>query len=152
MSRFLKILILSYFVVMGLLVAYGKMMSRWGVDVLPPSVGLSPREYFYQALFYSLNLLAVIAVYRLLGFFEKGVIFSAANTSQIRRLGWLAIAYALLKACAPIFCSNHGLISVPAMLINFLFSPWFFAGCFIIIITWIMDEGRKIQEEQELTV
>ena len=27
-----------------------------------------------------------------------------------------------------------------------------FAGCLIFFIAWIMDEGRKIQEEQELTV
>jgi len=27
-----------------------------------------------------------------------------------------------------------------------------FIGMLIIFITWIMDEGRKIQEEQELTV
>jgi hypothetical protein len=27
-----------------------------------------------------------------------------------------------------------------------------FAGLMIIFIAWIMDEGRKIQEEQELTV
>jgi hypothetical protein len=26
------------------------------------------------------------------------------------------------------------------------------AGAVIILIAWIMDEGRKIQEEQELTV
>ena len=27
-----------------------------------------------------------------------------------------------------------------------------FGGLFIIFFAWIMDEGRKIQEEQELTV
>jgi hypothetical protein len=27
-----------------------------------------------------------------------------------------------------------------------------FAGIVIVLIAWIMDEGRKIQEEQELTV
>jgi hypothetical protein len=28
----------------------------------------------------------------------------------------------------------------------------FLAGVVIVLIAWIMDEGRKIQEEQELTV
>ena len=31
------------------------------------------------------------------------------------------------------------------------FGP-FFIGVIIVLIAWIMDEGRKIQEEQELTV
>jgi hypothetical protein len=31
-------------------------------------------------------------------------------------------------------------------------SPWIVVGGAIYIVAWIMDEGRKIQEEQELTV
>ena len=151
MSRFLKGLILAYFVVICLLVAYGRIMSGRGEDVLPPrpdTIG----ESVYQILYYALSLLAVFTLYRLLNFYEKGMIFSAVNTSQIRRLGFLAMVYALLKACNSLFLPNEGVFTLPTTLINFLMSPWFFAGCFIIIITWIMDEGRKIQEEQELTV
>jgi Protein of unknown function (DUF2975) len=151
MSRFLKGLILAYFVMIGLLVAYGRMMNRFGGSVLPP-LSDTMGEAVYQTLHDALNLLAVIPLYRLLDFYEQGMIFSAANTSQIRRLGFLAIAYALLKACNSLFLPNEGIFTMPTALINFSMSPWFFAGCFSIIITWIMDEGRKIQEEQELTV
>ena len=151
MSRFLKGLILACFVSTGLLVAYGRMMSLYGMSVLPPLVK-TIGENVYQILYYALSLFAAITLYRLLNFYEKGMIFSAANASQIRRLGFLAIAYALLKACNSLFLPNEGIFMVPTTLINFLMSPWFFAGCFIIIITWIMDEGRKIQEEQALTV
>jgi hypothetical protein len=34
----------------------------------------------------------------------------------------------------------------------FLSSPWIIGGLFVVVISRIMDEGRKIQEEQELTV
>jgi hypothetical protein len=147
MSRFLKILLLLYFVLIGLLFILAKKNM-----VVPPPSEQSEKAKVYQALFYSLNLLGVISFYRLLNLYEKGVIFSAENASQIRRLGYLVMAYGLLKSCSPIFLLNEGIFTIPTTLINFLFSPWLFTGCFIIIITWIMDEGRKIQEEQELTV
>jgi hypothetical protein len=149
MSRFLKILLLSYIVVLGLIAILVKKHIIGGPDLLS---GQSEKAKIYEAIFSLLSLLSVIAFYRLLNLYEKGVIFSAENASQIRRLGYLAMAYALLKACNPIFLPNEGVFTIPTALINFLFSPWFFTGCFIIIITWIMDEGRKIQEEQELTV
>jgi hypothetical protein len=151
-SRFLKCLIISYFVGTGIAVAYGIRMNGLGQTVAPPVLGMSTKENLYNALFSALNLLAVIALYRLLSFYEQGVMFSAANTSQIRRLGYLAMAYSLLKACGPLLLPMHGVFSVLAASINFLLSPWFFAGCLVIIVTWIMDEGRKMQEEQQLTI
>jgi hypothetical protein len=40
----------------------------------------------------------------------------------------------------------------PKLPMDMLFSPWLIAGCLTIIIAWVMDEGQKIQVEQELTV
>jgi hypothetical protein len=152
MSRFMKGLILAYFIAIPLLIAYGRTMSGLGQPAAPPVFGMTAKERLYQGIFYSLNILAVVALYRLLSIYEKGVIFSPAISFQIRRLGNLAMAYALLKACGPILLPHEGLVFVPTMLLNFLLSPWLFAGCLIITITWIMDEARKIQEEQEMTV
>ena len=67
------------------------------------------------------------------------------------------------KPINPIAVSPHVYISVLAPLesfrmsfFSFLIGPINFglllAGTIIIFIAWIMDEGRKIQEEQELTV
>ena len=48
---------------------------------------------------------------------------------------------------------NTVLWSIPWTTIPvFLSSPWILGGLFIVVISRIMDEGRKIQEEQELTV
>jgi hypothetical protein len=143
MSQLLKGLIICYLVVPGLL-------SALGVPHL--TAVLEGKERLYQALTISLALLAVIAVYRLLSLYEKGVIFAAANTLEIRHLGYLAVACALLKGCAPAFLPNEGIFYIPNVLINVVLSPWFFAGLFAIVITWIMDEGRRIEEEQRLTV
>jgi hypothetical protein len=38
------------------------------------------------------------------------------------------------------------------MLLDAVTSPWIVVGCAIYLVAWIMDEGRKMQEEQELTV
>ena len=152
LSRFLKVVFLIYFVVFGLLLVAGNIKKpiRLG-DQAFMSLSVIPAELkVYESLRCALFLLAAVALYRLLDLYEKGVIFSAENVSQIRRLGILAMGYALLKACLPIF-EEHG-ITFPSFPINFLFSPWFIVGCLAIIIAWVMDEGRKNQEEQELTV
>ncbi|HZM06618.1 MAG TPA: DUF2975 domain-containing protein [Candidatus Saccharimonadales bacterium] len=105
----------------------------------------------YEGICCSLLLLAVIAFYRLLNLYEKGIIFSAENVTQIRRLGQLAVFYGVLSACLPVFESPY--IQLPLTLpLNILCSPGFMVGCLTIIIAWVMDEGRKIQQEQELTV
>jgi hypothetical protein len=143
MSQLLKGLIIFYLVMPGLFYTLGI-----------PHLTLTSqgKERLYQALTISLALLAAIAVYRLLSLYEKGVIFAEANTLGIRQLGYLAVACALLKACAPAFLPNEGIFYVPTVLLNVLLSPWFFAGLFAVVITWIMDEGRRIEEEQRLTV
>ncbi len=143
MSQLLKGLIIFYLIMPGLFYALG-------VPHLTPV--LQGKESLYQALSISLALLAAMSVYRLLGLYEKGVIFAAANTLGIRHLGYLAVAWALLKGCAPAFLPNEGIFYIPTALLNVLLSPWFFAGLFAIVITWIMDEGRRIEEEQRLTV
>jgi Protein of unknown function (DUF2975) len=95
-------------------------------------------------------LLAAIAFYRLLCLYEQGIIFSAANVAHIRRLGQLALLYGIFRPCLAVF-TKHA-IYFPALPINILLSPWLVIGCLIIIVAWIMDEGRKTQEEQALTV
>jgi hypothetical protein len=111
-------------------------------------------------------LVAIITCYQLLNLYEKGVIFSARNVQLLGRIGYLAFGYGLLTAWGPVLISawhawvgesgsslNTVLWSIPWTTIPvFLSSPWILGGLFIVVISRIMDEGRKIQEEQELTV
>jgi len=94
-------------------------------------------------------LLGVISFFRLLNLYGKGVIFSAANVLEIKRLGTCLACYGILAVTAgAIYTGGISLFT----LVDFFASPWIVGGGAIHLVGWIMDEGRKIQEEQELTV
>jgi Protein of unknown function (DUF2975). len=107
-------------------------------------------------------LAAIITGYQLLNLYQKGIIFSAKNVQLLGRIGLLAFGYGLLSICGPTLLSiwnnwvnnqsglmgNNIIRGVTALLI----SPWILGGLFLVVISHIMGEGRKIQEEQELTV
>jgi hypothetical protein len=97
-----------------------------------------------------LRLLAAATFYRLLNLYEKGIIFSAANVRLLKRIGYLVFGCGLLNVCGPVIIS--GKLSVFQLLVAAVSSPWVIGGLFLVMIAWIMDEGRKLQEEQELTV
>jgi hypothetical protein len=78
---------------------------------------------------------------RLFWLYGKGVIFSAKNVTCIRFLGYYLIIDWFINY------EMQGLLHDTVLSM----SPIFY-GLFIIFFAWIMDEGRKIQEEQELTV
>ena len=80
-------------------------------------------------------------VFALFGLYRRGILFSAKNVRHIRSLGYYlivnwAIDYQMQGALRDMVLSTNSL----------------FVGLLIIFVSWIMDEGRKIQEEQELTV
>ena len=86
-------------------------------------------------------LMACMAVFdRLFRLYGKGILFSARNTLYIRFQGYYLIldwvVYYQMQGAL------HDMANTTQLYIGFL----------IIFIAWIMDEGRKIQEEQELTV
>ncbi len=77
-------------------------------------------------------------LFRLYG---RGILFSAQNVTCIRCLGYVVILD---------WFTNYELQGLLHDLT--LSTTSLFVGLLIIFIAWIMDEGRKIQEEQELTV
>jgi hypothetical protein len=87
-------------------------------------------------------LMACMAVFdRLFRLYGKGILFSARNINYIRFQGYYLILdwvvdYQMQGALHDMALSTTQL----------------YIGFLIIFIAWIMDEGRKIQEEQELTV
>ncbi len=107
---------------------------------------------------------------KLFHFYERGLIFATESIRCIQTLGGLCVINWLLASVfnvwgrvfppppppalpphvtVTVVQSSFGFFdySIAGFNISFLL-----AGIIIIIITWIMDEGRKIQEEQELTV
>jgi len=103
-------------------------------------------------------------------YYERGLIFDCKTIHCLKILGILCVAGWMLN-CVSHWCSNlerqqlrpppnlaHSPITI-VHAINFYGLRFFsfdfsllFAGIVIVLIAWIMDEGRKIQEEQELTV
>jgi hypothetical protein len=82
-----------------------------------------------------------LILFWLLDLFEAGKFFTAQHVRYIKWLGWFVVSdwvvVRLLDALAKGFSPD------PVELA---------AGLLIVLSAWIMDEGRKIQEEQELTV
>jgi Protein of unknown function (DUF2975) len=86
------------------------------------------------------------AALKLFGLFEKRILFTAETVCCLQILGAVYLARFLLELGIYFFIPllekiGHGVI-------------WsdLFTGFFIICIGWLIDEARKIREEQELTV
>jgi UDP:flavonoid glycosyltransferase YjiC (YdhE family) len=80
-------------------------------------------------------------LFALFNLYRRGILFSAQNVRLIRALGYYLIVdwwidYSLQGAVRDTQLSTTSL----------------FIGFIVIFVSWIMDEGRKISEEQELTV
>jgi hypothetical protein len=78
---------------------------------------------------------------RLFRLYGHGILFSAKNVNCIRFLGWWLIIDWIIDYQMQGLLMDMSLSTTPAIV-----------GLMIIFVAWIMDEGRKIQEEQELTV
>ena len=83
---------------------------------------------------------------KLFGFFEKGILFTAETVRCIQILGGIYFARFLVQLGLYFFApsqDNHWLGTGLSDL---------FTSFLIIFIGWLIDEARKIREEQELTV
>jgi len=88
-----------------------------------------------------LDFAAAAVLFLLFGLYRRGIMFSARNVLYIRFQGY----YLILG-----FVVNYLMQS--ALHDMNLSTTSLFAGFAIIFIAWVMDEGRKIQEEQQLTI
>ena len=118
------------------------------LDFRPETMWLYP---VFWILFGAFVLRGIGFFYRLFANLEKGIIFGAENVRCVRNIGWWLVAVPFLSMsfevtkiiwAVPTDCTVD-LSNLPNDLLK---------GFFVIFIAWIMDEGRKIQEEQELTV
>ena len=80
-------------------------------------------------------------MFSLFRLYQKGILFSAKNIRHINSLAYFLIGNWAIDYQLQSTLRDMDLSTTPL-----------FVGFLIIFIAWIMDEGRKIQEEQELTV
>jgi len=88
-----------------------------------------------------LSIWAMVVLSCLFHLYEKGIFFAAKNVNFIRFFGYYMIINWVLDYQIQGQLRDLELSSTPL-----------FGAFLIIFIAWIMDEGRKIQEEQALTV
>jgi len=111
-----------------------------------------------------LVLALAITCWQLLSLYQTGGIFAGRNVQLLGRIGRLALAFGLVMALVPAInlawrewwetYSYHTVFwkFFLLVLLELIKMPWIIGGVMVIMISRIMDEGRKIQEEQELTV
>ncbi|MBI9079390.1 MAG: DUF2975 domain-containing protein [Pseudodesulfovibrio sp.] len=105
---------------------------------------------------------AIMYVYwtlsRLFDLYARGVFFGKENVSCYRAIGYGLICQQLLftveEVLQTFFLTMHNLEGEKIISISFddTNASLLVVGLMIILISRIMDEGRKIQEEQSLTV
>ena len=89
----------------------------------------------------ALAVFGALVLNSLLRLYQQGIIFSAKNVGYIRFLGWYLMIDWLVNYQLQSIAGDMALSTTP-LLVGFL----------VIFVAWIMDEGRKLQEEQALTV
>lgn len=101
--------------------------------------------------FFMLSVMAVFVwvSYRLFTLYSKGVIFSDANVRYIKGLGyWMIGAWAM----SILFQLLYFLVEVDRLVFTFTVDGYFFGGVLVLLLAWITEEGKKLEEEQTLTV
>jgi len=145
--------------------------SRGGSPVLEKSQAHTFFWYHTLSKFWFIILLFWYwKLFRLFNLYQRGLIFSAQTIRCIKILGILcAVGWILGTALRvlPHPLPPSQIILPPGVAVSeYIYRIGFFsfdfgtginfgllfAGIVIVLIAWIMDEGRKIQEEQELTV
>jgi len=102
--------------------------------------------------------LGLLAMARLFSLYEKGIIFSADNVKQFRILGYLVLGFVFAKMLHTtilsfiltyqnlpgkrILVAQFDIMDLLAILV----------GAFILIVAWVMDEGRKLKDEHTYTI
>jgi hypothetical protein len=84
---------------------------------------------------------AIIACNRLFKLFEGGIFFAVENVRHVKALGCSLAAGGLMNTALELM-APQGQVDLNLLAV----------GALILLVAWIMDEGRKIKEEQELTV
>ncbi|MDB6026609.1 MAG: hypothetical protein JWM68_2832 [Verrucomicrobiales bacterium] len=83
---------------------------------------------------------------KLFGSFERGLLFTAQTVRCVQILGGIHILFWLKDLLFAYLIHTTGIALYTAGLGNV------FSGFLVIFVGWVMDEARKIRDEQDLTV
>jgi hypothetical protein len=99
-----------------------------------------------------------VALYRLSRLFQnysRGEIFTRGSAREIRVLGYLAAAYAIFQVTMVVamlaLAANGGSDWPRELRLDFSLGP-FVIAFFILLVSWVMDVGAEMREDNEFTV
>lgn len=100
------------------------------------------------ALYWGIAILCGLQLFRLLGFYSRGDIFTRKSAGQIRQWGFAIVALGIVKlgyALLPLMVANSRSTQGmdPSIIVN---------GFAIVAISWFMEMAAEMREENELTV
>lgn len=122
------------------------------------SIGTRLLALLVSGLPLALKMVGILTLIRLFRLYERGVIFSEDNVACFRRLGKLLILWFF---CVPVyqlmlsFCltfQNPPGERVIAFGLGSADATVLIAGMMVLVISWVMDEGRALEDEQAYTV
>ncbi|MBU1157434.1 MAG: DUF2975 domain-containing protein [Proteobacteria bacterium] len=150
-------------VVLALVWAFVNHLPYFSGQLPVPVKGYLPRAT--RALAFLASMLpGGVAIYalsrlrRLFDLYAHGVIFRAANVECFRQLGYALFAWAaagfLFKTLAGIILTFHWTPGTRLLVVGIDSQDVVavFMGLVVITVAWVMDQGRKLNEEQELFV
>ena len=133
---------------------------NWGIGILWQGYNgvqfkvfdLTVRDRVLAAILFTLTcgfaLLCGLQLFRLLGYYSRGEIFTRQSAGQIRRWGIACVALGIVKfvySFVPLVIANSRRTQGPdlSLIVN---------GLIIVAISWFMEMAAEMREENELTV
>lgn len=163
-SRRLQIAVLILITLTPCVVVLNPGMGAWAELLdLPQGIPLDTTR------FSGVNLLAVITLgsikpavymiafwflYKLLGLYREGIIFTADNVAAIRKIGW-AVASIDIAGIAQTLVTGPVLTLLqisPAHVSARLEVGFLIVGLFVVLIAYVMDMGRELKEQDDLVI
>lgn len=142
-------------------------------DILPHGVAVygamiqgditsSMKVLGFSVSFFTKSICSILALYflmRLFSLYAQGLIFTALNVRRIRQIGFVLLAKPVLDLLYQalmglVLTMNNGVTS--AYNIPIIFDGSHITGILtalvILLVSWVMEEGRKLKEQEELTI
>ena len=94
--------------------------------------------------FLAVFLMACIYLKKLFALYEQGIIFDDKNVKYMRGFSYSIILYSIVNSFSGIVPPTHKIFEPD--LVSFII------GVIFLVISMVIDEGRKIKQEQNLTV
>lgn len=163
-SRRLQIVVLILIILTPCAVALDVAMGAWAELLNLPQGFLLDTVQFS-----GLNLLVVLALgsikpavymvafwllYKLLGFYREGIIFTADNVSAIRKIGWAVASIDIADMIQTLVTGPIlTLLKISSAYISVQLEVGFLiVGLFIVLIAYVMDMGRELKEQDSLVI